>query len=73
MAVIVEIFILETDDPGQDWRVNLHIPINIQQTDADQQVKSFKDKWAGIRSDVLVKKSDRYHNKGKLLDGVFAE
>eukprot|EP00975_Prorocentrum_lima_P064428 12897517-Prorocentrum_lima.AAC.1 len=51
MVVIVEIFIVETDGPGQDWRVELHIPISIQQTEAGQQVKSFKYKWVGIRSE----------------------
>eukprot|EP00975_Prorocentrum_lima_P040411 8481207-Prorocentrum_lima.AAC.1 len=64
---------METYDPGHDWSVNLHMPMSIQQTDADQQVNSFKDKWVGICSDVPVRKSDRFHSNGRLLDGVHAE
>eukprot|EP00975_Prorocentrum_lima_P036989 7786887-Prorocentrum_lima.AAC.1 len=58
IAMIVEVFIMEAYDSGHEWRVNLHIPMSVQPTEADQQIDLFKDKWIGLRSDVPVRKSD---------------
>eukprot|EP00975_Prorocentrum_lima_P020605 4334408-Prorocentrum_lima.AAC.1 len=69
MAMVVELFIVETDGQGQDWRIQLHIPTNLQQKRVDQQFKLSKDNWAVIRPGVPIEKSDKYHSKEKLLDG----
>eukprot|EP00975_Prorocentrum_lima_P048938 10238769-Prorocentrum_lima.AAC.1 len=59
---------METDDQGQDWCLKLHIP-----TKWVNKYKLFKDKWSVIRPDVSIKLSDKYHSKGELSDGVYAE
>eukprot|EP00975_Prorocentrum_lima_P050698 10621086-Prorocentrum_lima.AAC.1 len=69
----MEILIVETDDAGKLWRINLHVPASKGQPDAGRQVKSFKDKWMDIRSDVSVEMSVKYHEQGRLLDGAYAE
>eukprot|EP00975_Prorocentrum_lima_P069157 12924577-Prorocentrum_lima.AAC.1 len=73
VSIIMEILIVETNDAGKCWRINLHVPASQGQPDAEQQVKSFKDKWIDIRPEVSVEMTAKYHEKGRLLDGAYAE
>eukprot|EP00975_Prorocentrum_lima_P025250 5300124-Prorocentrum_lima.AAC.1 len=73
MAMIVELFVGATDDPGRGWRLKLHIPMSLKQKGVHEQFKLFKNKWDFIRPYVPIEWSDKYYNEGELLDGVYAE
>eukprot|EP00975_Prorocentrum_lima_P048061 10050497-Prorocentrum_lima.AAC.1 len=54
------------------WKQMISDEIGVSNSTSPRS-RNRKDKWNVIRPDVPIELSDKYHIKGKLLDGVYAE
>eukprot|EP00975_Prorocentrum_lima_P071106 12935826-Prorocentrum_lima.AAC.1 len=65
--------VVETGNHGHDCRIKLHLPKEMGEDFVHEQEFKLRSKWEAIRPDVPCEWSDKYHKRGDLDDGMYAE
>eukprot|EP00975_Prorocentrum_lima_P011674 2484226-Prorocentrum_lima.AAC.1 len=62
VAMVVEVCIMETGHSVHDWRLKLHIPMQLGGNFVPEQVRMFTEKWEGVGPDVPVEAQSEEKN-----------